>query len=444
MAQFTKNTLITLTSRILQLILGIALSVILARGLGPQGKGIFALVILFQTLLINFTDFGIGPASVFYIGKKKYPLSVVFGANIIFSILISGLAISLGVILLFFFGDKILPQVPSIYLYLILILIPLWFFLNILVNILLALQKIKKYNLLQLTVPLVFLGLASLLWLTNNFSIQAVIISQIIAYVLADLVLAWQIKKEVQGLSFALNRTIFQNFFSYGIKNYLSNVLSFFHYKIDMFLVNIFLNPAAVGFYSIAVGLSQQIWLISEASGTVLFPRISSETNQKNLKEFTPLVCRNILFISLILTAVLFFIGRHLIVLLYSQQFFNAIAPFQILLVGTVMISAWRILANDLSGRGKPMLNVYINAITAIVNVVLNILLIPKFGIAGAAWATSASYTAALIIIVIVYSRISGNQIKDILLMKKADFKVYYYLFILIKKRYFGHIEITS
>jgi Na+-driven multidrug efflux pump len=55
----------------------------------------------------------------------------------------------------------------------------------------------------------------------------------------------------------------------------------------------------------------------------------------------------------------------------------------------------------------------------------LNIIFIPKFGISGASWATAISYTIALIMITIVYSRISGNRITDILFVKKSDLKYY-------------------
>jgi len=69
--KFTINTLITLITRILQLFLGIASSVIIARVLGPKGKGVYSLVILLPTLLITFTNIGISSASIFYIGQKK-------------------------------------------------------------------------------------------------------------------------------------------------------------------------------------------------------------------------------------------------------------------------------------------------------------------------------------------------------------------------------------
>jgi len=438
MGTFARNTLITIITKIIQFIAGMGTSIIIARCLGPEGKGIYALAILFQALLVSFTDFGIGPASVFYIGRKKYSLREIFGANIIFSILVSVFATISGAIIIFFFKNQIFPKVPTGYLFLVLILVPLVLFLNFVVYILLGLQKIEKYNFIQLMVSFIFLVLLTFFMLEHHISIKTSIIAQIIAYFIACIIVFFQTKKETNGLFFSLNKGVFKDLFSYGIKNYLGNIISFFHYKIDMFLINIFLNPLAIGFYSIAVGMAEQIWLISVSASVVLFPRVASETDERSLKEFTPLVCRNIAFMTLLSAIFLFAIGRWLIILLYSERFANSVAPFQILLIGVVTMSAWRILANDLYGRGKPMLNTYITASSVILNIILNIIWIPKFGISGAALASSISYTFALIIIIMIYSEISSNRVKDIIFVKKSDFKLCQSFIISIKNKYFN------
>lgn len=152
---------------------------------------------------------------------------------------------------------------------------------------------------------------------------------------------------------------------------YLGNVIGFLHYRIDVFLVNIFLNSLAVGFYSIAVAVAEKIWLVSQSAGVVLFPRVSSEIDEKRLNEFAPLVCRNVLLITLAGAIALFFLGRLLIVLFYSEKFSASVLPFQILLIGAVTMSGWRVLGNDLYGRGKPESNIYVSLTSVVLNVIL-------------------------------------------------------------------------
>ncbi|MBI4722610.1 MAG: flippase [Candidatus Stahlbacteria bacterium] len=438
MSRFTKDTFITFVAKIVQLIIGIGISVIIARSLGPEGKGIYSLAILMPTLLILFTQLGIGPASVFYIGRKEYPIKEIFGANIIFSIIISIIATGIGLIISLFFAEKLFPGVNREYLVFALLLIPLQLFFTFVINILLGLQEIKKYNLIHIIRSTIYLLLIAifLLWLKSG--IKAAIIAGLLSFFFGCIILFICTKKKTDGLSFSIKRNLSKNFIAYGSKSYFGNIATFLHLRIDIWMVNIFLNPTAVGFYSVAVGLAEEIWLVSQSASIVLFPKVSSEDNAKRLKEFTPLVCRNILFITFLGALVLFLLGHWLILLFYSKNFLNAVIPFQILLIGTVAISGSRILMSDFAGRGKPIINTYIGIISLVLNVILNIFLIPALDISGASLASAISYFFLFILSTIIYSRISGNKIKDIIFIKKSDFRYYKNLIFLNKNKYFN------
>ena len=435
MGKFTKDSLITFITRVLSLIFGLGTSVIIARVLGPEGKGIYALAILLPATLIMFCNFGIAQASVFYIGKKKYSVEEIFGNNIIFSFLLTIFTLLIGLIITFFFANSLFPNVAKGYFLLALFLLPLNFFLSFVNYILLGLQKIKEFNFIRILQNFMFLILIILFLLGLGLGLKAVIVANILSCFFGTIFLFFLARKIIGSPSLHFNKSYFKDAFYYGTKIYLGNIIQFFHYRIDMFLINIFLNPIAVGFYSVAVVISEGIWLVSQSAGTVLFPRVSSETDKKRLKEFTPAVCRNVLFITALGSILLFFLSRWLIILLYSEKFLDSVLPFQILLIGTVTISGWRILVNDLYGRGRPELNIYISLFSVILNIILNVIWIPEYGIAGAAWATSISYTFAFVSITIVYSRISGNGINDIIFVKRSDFNFYRNLMRLFKNR---------
>jgi len=425
LGKFTLDTSITIATRILELVSGIGISIIIARVLGPQGKGVYSLAILLPALLTSFGNFGIGQASVFYVGKKKYPLKEILASNIILSILLGVVGFFIGVIIVLFLSDSLFPGVAKICLFLALFSVPLSFFLSFINCLLLGLQRIKEFNFIGILRSFILLVLLLILLLVRKFDIQAAVAANVLSYLVGAMVLFYLSKGIIGTFHLCFNSSYAKDAFRYGFKVYLGNIIQFLHYKIDIFLVNIFLNPIAVGFYSIAVGLCEKIWLISQSAGLVLFPRVSSETDGKKLKEFTPAVCRNVLLITLIGAILLFCLGRLLIVLFYSERFSASVLPFQILLIGAVTMSGWRVLANDLYGRGKPQLNIYISAMSVVLNIVLNVLWIPKFGIAGAAWATSASYTFAFVVIMIVYAKISGNNIRHVILPQKSDFYFY-------------------
>jgi len=81
------------------------------------------------------------------------------------------------------------------------------------------------------------------------------------------------------------------------------------------------------------------------------------------------------------------------------------------------------------------MINTYINIASLATNIILNILLIPQYGIAGAAYATTISYSLVFIIRSIVYSKISGNRIRDFIFIKLSDLKFYLAIINLVRKK---------
>ncbi|OGZ17779.1 MAG: hypothetical protein A2V72_01925 [Candidatus Nealsonbacteria bacterium RBG_13_37_56] len=422
MNNFTRNTLITFITKCLYLLTGVGITVFIARTLGVEGKGIYSLAVLLPTLLVVFANLGIGSASVYFTAKNKYPIKEIISSNIILSGIVSLFVLMLGLIIVFFFSDLFFPGVSQKYLLLSLVLFPFQIFINYLVNVLLGLHRVKKYNLINLASIFIFF---LLLLLLSQYGLITVIISQILGLFFSCLLLFFWLRKEAGGLVFKINKSYLKDAFSYGFKTYLGNIFSFSFLRIDVFLINIFIFPLAVGLYSASVSIAESIWLISQSASTVLFPKITSEKDNQKIKNFTPLVCRNILFITFLMAVLLFFSAKWVVVTLFGTDFLGSVLPLQILLIGSIAISVSRILAFDFYGRGMPILSSYTNFFAIIVNVLLNIFWIPKYGIAGAAWATSVSYSFAFLVNLVSYLRISGNKIGEILLVKKSDFRFY-------------------
>jgi len=433
MGTFTQDTVVTFVTRCLSVILGLVISVIIARALGPEGRGVYSLAILLPGLLVTFTNLGINPATVFYVAKRKYSLREVFGNNIILTVSISILTVSIGLIIIPCFHNELFPGVGNEYLLLALGLVPFPLFFDFISHILVGMQKIKAYNILCLLQSFLFLILLSALLLGFQFGIKAAISAQIISSLLAGIALFFFVKKETQGIFFKPNRQYLKDVPFYGFKAHLGGVISFLHYRIDLFLINIFLNPFAVGLYSVAVALAEGMWLISRSVGTVLFPKLASEKDSESLKQFTPLVCRHVLIIVFSVAVLLYFLSQWLIALLYSETFLGSIQPFRILLIGAVAVSGHSVLVYFLMAAGRPMLVSYITGISVILNIILNVILIPHWGIIGAAWATTVSYSAMFMISLFVYSRISGTAVKDSVIPQKSDFQYYYGLVVSIK-----------
>ena len=434
--KFTRNTFITFFSQGLILVFTLGTSVLLARALGPEKRGIYSLAMILPSFLLYFTCFGIGQSSIFYLGSKKYSPKEILGNNFILVILVSILTILIGLIITFFFNNALFPGIERKYLFCAIFLAPPLIFFSFTTSILLGLQSIKKYNLIYLFNKFFLLFSFLVIFVLGiKFKVIYVIITEVIVIFISCIILFFITKKETRGISFKFNKKYFKNSFLYGIKIYFGIIISFLHNRIGILLINSFLNPLMVGFYSIGVGLSEKIYLISDSVATVLFPRIASEKDKLKIKNFTPIIFRNILWTIIFINTIIFILAKWIIVFLYSNVFFASIKPFQILLIGAVAISGSKILESDIKGRGKPMFITWITSISTVLNIVLSIFLIPRLGILGAAWATTISYTINLMCLLIIYCKLSNNSMINMLFIQKSDLKLYLNLFVVLKNK---------
>ncbi|MBF2052871.1 MAG: polysaccharide biosynthesis C-terminal domain-containing protein [Candidatus Sericytochromatia bacterium] len=211
----------------------------------------------------------------------------------------------------------------------------------------------------------------------------------------------------------------------YGYKAHLSNILAFLNYKADIFLVNFFLGPASTGVYIVAVQIAERLWMLSQAAGTILLPHLSSLNQREDERaKITPVVTRMVLFVTFLGAIFIAVIGFVLLHLLFGHKFRPSFAPLLLLLPGMVLGAASRILANDIASRGKPEINMYSSLIVIIVNIIGNIVLIPEFGLSGAALATSIAYSVNFGFRLLSYWLFTHARIKDVLIIQPQDFFV--------------------
>lgn len=425
MSSFVKNSFVTFAVRVVTAIFTIIIGVIIARVLGPNGQGIYSVATLFPLLLMVFTTFSLNSTVSYFLAKEEHPQKMIIGTSILLNFLISFLTVGVGVIIIFLFSEKFFPDIEKIYLFLSLFSAPLILFFNLGCQIFLGLQKFNKYNFISIFQNGLFLVFVIIFLLAMHFGVTVTILLQAFSYFIAVIILLFLIIKESKGIDFRLNVGYLKEYFSYSVKGHLGNVFDFLHTRVDLFLINLFINPFSAGIYFAAVRLSEGVWFFSGPVSTVLFPRVASEKNPQKLKELTPLVCRNVLFLSFLMVITLFIFSGWFVVFLYSAEFSGAVLPFKILLLGILAICGYGILSSDIGARGKPLLNTYAIGISALLNIILNIFLIPKWGINGAALATTVSYTFMFMFTVVVYSRLSNNKILDIIFIKKDDIRLY-------------------
>ena len=433
MRSFTKDTIITMGTKNLQMGLGFLSSIIVARVLGPEGRGVYALIFLLPSLLILTFSLGIENATVFYIGRKKYELGEIAGAILVFAAILGTAAVLSGLFFIYFFGEVVFPSVKQIFLVVTLLFIPFQFYLALLTNMVLGLGKIGKYNFIGLLQGFSFCIFNIFLLIALKMDLPGAIVAYFIAILITCSWAFFVCKKEGIKIRFPFHKRIYKDFLFFGSQNYLGSLGTFFHLRIDVWMISMFLSTQAVGHYSIAAKLSEEVWLVSLAAATILFQRVTAERDEKRLNSLTPRVCRNVLFITFIMALGVAVLAPCFVIWFYSDMYMASILPFQVLLVASLAWAGSRILGNDMTGRGRPMIYTGSTFASLLVNIVLNILLVKKYGIAGIAAASAISYTCMFLILLAYYKKVSGNSVSNIILIKREDFTMYKNIFLRVK-----------
>jgi len=176
-----------------------------------------------------------------------------------------------------------------------------------------------------------------------------------------------------------------------GLYGNLGNVGAFFTYRLDVFIVNYFLDPAQVGIYAVGVVVSESLWQLPQAAATALFPRTARTANEGGTA-FTCMILRQVLLTSVVSGAILALASPFVIPLVFGGRFSPTVPVIWWILPGTIALGLGKVAASDLAGRYKTFYTSIFGVVTLIVTAALDLLLIPTMGIQGAALVSSIAY----------------------------------------------------
>ena len=375
-------------------------SAFIARQLGVEERGFLVLVMILPSMLIAFSDFGIGVAGTKFTASKKWPLSTVFATNILFIIIRIALITIIGLLLIYFFSHIIMPDMPIRYLYLSLLMILGLSIQGMILPLFLGLDKAFQYSRILLANALLgFLVLISAFQITN-LSVELIIILQAFTSLIISIYIVWSIKKSFNEKS----KPSFEYFMEaarYGFGIYISYISQFSSDKMVLLILNFYGGPVYVSLHTIAQSLTERLYLISDAVGTILLPKIAADENNSHL--ITPFIFKITLIIVSIISISLIYLSEWLVVLVYTSEFKGAIDILKILLVGIIFSSGWNVLSGDLNGRGFSKEIANINVLLVLISLTLSTLLTYNLGVIGVAIATVIAYAVILNIGIIFY-----------------------------------------
>jgi O-antigen/teichoic acid export membrane protein len=414
-----KDMFVTFSATIFTAVFGFLSSILIARLLGPEKQGAVKIIILLPTLMLTFMNFGIDSAILYFSAKEKCFQSMDRTINKITGFFLLFVAVIGPAVILA--GRNYFQNIPLVYLFSVLLLVPLNFYQATQTALIRAENFYMKYNLINAVKQTVYF--AVILLIVFYKSIWIVIAANYAMVATGIFMCKFKSHHEDQQAV----RPFLKDLLKYGGKTYTSSVVNFLNYRFDDIYLKPFVNLSNLGIYTVAQTLSEQIWMIPNSASVVLLPRLAA-MDEEQKKNVSLRVCRHIATIMFVISGLVIWLSAYLFPLIYSNKYNDSILPFRILMIGTFLMSYGKILGNAIAAYGKPEKNIAANIAGSLSNVLLNLFMIPKYGILGAAIAGTISYSILSIVTVIMFIRTNRTKVKivDLLFMNKRDFKELY------------------
>ena len=420
-----RHSILTFGTRVGIVLVNIPTSILVARLLGVEGQGAYTSAIILPTLFAFAGMLGIDSAHTYLLSKKEQTKAAICGQSVLLTLVLAAVIAPVYLAFLRFYGPA---QDPTLRPLLLLgaALVPVLLARYFSVAFLLGLEDIRRFNLANFVQAATLLGLMC----ANLFVFHGGVLGAVVAYLLSEATVT------VVGIATAVRAArggklverppagLFRRSAVYGLQGHVGNILVLFTYRFDTFLVLPMVGVGAQGFYSIAVILAEKLSHIPESIQVVLFPRLSA-LGTADANRLTPRVTRNSLLITAVAGVALFALSRPLLLLFYGTQYLDSLLALRALIPGVVLLAVAKILSTDFSGRDKRMYYTVGTAIAFAVNLVLCLLWIPRWGIVGAAWASTVAYAVQAGVMLAFFRHVSGRGILETVVIRREDLALY-------------------
>lgn len=418
-----KNLISSILTQIPVFFLGIISGVFSTRILGEEAKGVFSLFQANYLLFLLIFSFGIQTSVVYFISSKKYSENLIAGIVTTIFIFCSLLLLILLVLSNYFnFSNLYLPEnyVNIKYTFALFLLFIFSFINSLLTSFFQARSKfilINKISIFNSVLNTIFFSFMFFYIQNLNISSQDkfdyVLASTLLLLIINSIVWVYFYITQISILPIFSREILvrLKEFLGYSILIYIGMFVNFFNYRLDLWIVNHYLDEKQLSHYSLAANINQIILYLSVTIASVVLPNLSNRDDEHRIRIFIQISrFSSIFFLLLVLIAATS--SFIIIPFMYGEEFRNTVFPFQILSVGILFSCITQLFSIFLVSSNKNIFNIIACSVGLVFTILFDIYLIPKMNIIGASLATLISY---FVIFLITY----------IFVLKKNNFNTY-------------------
>lgn len=394
--KFAFDISLTFIASIVSMFFSFLVTILLGRYLGADNLGLYRMTSTFYMVGILIASVGIPGTMTKFTAELKEDqtrFNQLVSSGLILSLILGFLCT--GVI---YFSSGLLAHVfhmPELS-FLLKMLSPVFPFAliaGVFLGLLNGLRKMGKHGTARIFQSALMISITAFL-LSCGLGIRGAVSGIVLSSVGYCLLLAWFSRND---FTMTLQRfgTTAKKVLKFGSQILGASAINLINVRADTIFIGYFLTASAVGQYTVAVELGEFFWLIPNAVQTITYPATSEYWSRKNYRALQKMIDKSMKYTSLILLPIALGVGvfaDHIVSFIFGEGFTEAVLPLRILIIGTALQGATvRAFGGSLTGAGRPDISLRLVIISASANIVLNYLLIPRFGIAGAAATTTFS-----------------------------------------------------
>ena len=392
-----------LTAKGFGLVLNAAGSVIVARFLGPTGRGTVAVAFSLTLLLTQLGSAGFTIANPYFVAgePKKRPQIV---ANSLWLAAVLGSVLLVVGLLIQVVAPAIVQGLDMLQLVIVLVGIPATLSTLFLHSILLGEGRIRTYNGAELAISVFVLVALLVGFAVFDMGVVGALVLMV-AGQLVGTVTYLSLLRSTTPRRFTPDTALLRRMASYAFRAYAATLIAFMLIRVDLLLVNAYLGTTQAGYYSVAVAMGATLYIVPMVIATNLFSRIARGGDHMMSAE----IFRSVAVLYGILCLAVVPVAGVAIHILYGAAFAPAIPLFYWLLPGIFSLGMLTLLSQHFAGRGFPIRAILVWIPGVVIDVALNMALLKRHGAYIAPLASTISYTLVLLLHMRMFAREAGS-----------------------------------
>jgi len=379
----------TFFSKVVTTALGVLSAVLIARSLGPEKRGYYAIAIAIVTIGVQFGNFGLNFSNTYIVSKNKSLLPQLIGNTLLLCFILGGGIAVFGLVVNLSF-PSLLPVHGLVFL-MVVASIPFALAYYLIQNLLLGIQEVRSYNVIDVSIKVLSASIVLILVIFQQVSVSWLVFVFLLASFLSFLWSAYILNGKIET-PLIVSRLLFEKSFKYGVKPYLAAFFAYLVLKSDLLIIQHMLGNKESGYYSIASTLAELLFALPIVISTILFPKISAMSQEEEKWNLTKKTVQVTSVVSVLICVALFFLSDYVVLIMFGEAYLKSITPFVWLLPGVYFLGLEVVLVQFLNSTGFPSSIVYLWVLATLLNIILNLALISSYGISGAAISSSISY----------------------------------------------------